>query len=289
MQETTRAGNNFMQRLIIVLFVVLGFFVTLPKATAQHGNIVDMYPFVDSATQFPPEQNELTLICQKELQQRYISFVGRKGDSRAIIVAVTLKPLGNPDTVISTRLDFDGIRPLLGKVSTWGYIYDRNGDGKIDYLALVGGATAVKDVEFPDSFPARDVKLTFDQMDFFVRHCKIVYNHWADDNFDGTLDAVIQIDMDRKRDWVDRQIVVRSSTFTGKFDDVWAFRGRIDDNHETIRHSATIVPYHSIENTSATLNMKEFSEKTAILNLINRAAKECKMTGEQFLRSPRDR
>lgn len=278
-----------MLRLSIVVFVVLGFFITAPSATAQHGNIVDMYPLVDSVTQFPPEQKELTLICQKEVQQRYISFVGRKGDTRAIIVAVTLKPLGSPDTVISTRLDFDGIRPTLGKISTWGYIYDRNGDGKIDYLALVGGATAFKDAEFPDSFPARNVRLTFDQMDYFIRHCKIVYNHWADDNFDGVLDAVIQIDMDRKRDWVDRQLVVRSSTFTGRFDDVWAFRGRMDADHNSIRHSQTSVPYHSIENTSATLNKEAFSERTEILKLIDRAAKECKMTGEQFLRSPQER
>ena len=262
--------------------IAFGVFTMVRTGVAQPGNIVDFYPHADSVCQFPQSDRELTVICQKKISQRYITLIGMKGDSRILLAAVTLKPLTDVQKSISLTVDFDGIRPNPGKVSTWGYVYDRNGDGRIDYMALVGGAAAYKSADFPDDFPLREKLLSLKQIDYYVGHCKTVFNHWADDNFDGTLDAAIHIDMDPQRDWVERQIVVRSTGFDGKYDEVWSFREKMGDVRDSVKHTTASVEYHPIGKPPDSISLAAFADKTRILHIINAAAKECGLTSENF-------
>jgi hypothetical protein len=273
-----------MVRLSVALAVVL---LVGQAARSQEKSIVDFYPHADSVCQFPPIGKDLVIVCQKKLSRRYVTFVGLQGERRVLLAAVTVKPLPDPRKSISLSVNFEGINPTAGKISTWGYVYDRNRDGAIDYLALVGGAAAYKPPDFYETTPERSQAMTEDQADYYVGHCRIVFNHWADDNNDGVLDAAIQIDMDPDRDWVDHQIVVRSTNFDGEFDDVWGFRWEMGVDRDSVDHSLTSVPYHPIgKPKAAIIDAAAFNERTGILRLLNQAAKECGLTRENFYPEP---
>jgi hypothetical protein len=85
-----------------------------------------------------------------------------------------------------------------------------------------------------------------------------------------------------------RQIVVRSSGFNYSFDDVFAFRSRVDHERELIPHTTKEVKYRPITHGAGTINKSVFQEKDAILDLINKAAKAFKLTDENFYH-PEDR
>lgn len=263
-----------------------GMVVFVPgRMSAQTNSITQFYEHVDTVCEFPEVNNTLVLLCQKKLMDRYISFVGFKEDSLARIVAVTLKPLTDVQKNISLIVEFDGGRPTAGKVNTWGYIFDRNGDGKIDYLALVGGAAPCKGVDFPDNYPKRGKPLTNDQLEYMIGHCKTVFNQWADDNYDDTLDAVIHVSMDPERDWVDHRLLIRSKQFNRKFDDVRAFWTNVETQQVPMEHTPTSVPYLQIGKTDEEeFTQHTLDDKTRIVQLINQALKQCKIKSERLMR-----
>jgi len=257
-----------------------------PSGIAQNNSILGYYGYVDSLTLLPPLDKEPYIICRREIIGKFVSFIGFKGDNHVRIVAITLKPLTDIKKEISLTVDFDGVRPIPGKVTTWGYIFDRNNDGKVDYMALVGGAAAFEGNDFPDGFPEHGSPLDKEQLNYFIGQCKIIFNHYTDDNYDGRIDAIVQADMDPVRDWVKRKLFVRSTRYDDMFDDVRAFRESPDKSPDTVHTTSTGVPYHPVGKGSARLDKKTLDEKTAILNLINNALELCNITSGQLVRRP---
>ncbi len=250
-------------------------FLPASGRSQEEGGIVGFYPSADSICTYPTLDRPLAVICRKKLLGRYVTFIGYKDTKKVFMASVTLKPVMNPDSEISRVVAFDGIKPTLGKVETWGYVFDRNGDGKIDYLALVEGAGAFEDDDLPDDYPVRGQPLNRPELEVYVGHCRLIFNHWADDNYDGTIDAGIICDADSMRDWIARRIVVRSTKFNGTFDDVWGFKTNITARRDSIGHDPTSVPYHALGKFWARIDKAVLQEKTGVLQLLNRAAKEC--------------
>jgi hypothetical protein len=275
-------GTNNMK--LPLLFVLCMLFILPLASAAQNNSILGYYNFVDSLTAFPPLDKEPYIICRRDIAGRFVTFIGFKGEDLARIVAVTLKPVTDIKKEISLTVDFDGVKPTPGKISTWGYIFDRNNDGKVDYMALVGGAAAFKEDDFPDNFPRHGQPLTREQIDYFVGQCKIIFNHYTDDNYDGRIDAITQADMDPQRDWVERKILVRSSIYNDTLDDVRAFRKSPDQSLDIVAHSSSAVPFHPIGKSASVINKKMIDEKTAILTLINHAIEMCGIKPEQLVR-----
>ena len=147
--------NKFQEARLTSLFIytvflfVVGAVLGPHSAAAQESPIVDWYPSVDSMTQFPPIDQELSMV-EKKVGKYYVTFVGVKGQSNVLIAAITLKPVKDVKS-ISLIVDFDGIKPKMGEVSTWAYVYDRNRDGKVDYLALLTAAAAYEGDDFPEN------------------------------------------------------------------------------------------------------------------------------------------
>ena len=269
-----------MKSFIVSAMISVCCFSLTTFAQEQRQTLLSFYPIADSISEFPLLEQELETICQKKVERWYVTFIGRKGEKKIFIGAVTLQPIKDVSREISLTVNFDGAKPTSGKVTTWGYVFDRNNDGKIDYMALMSGAAAVEGPDFPEDFPVRDQHLDMKQLEVFVAHCKLLFNHFADDNFDGTLDAMAHIDMDPVRDWVKRKLVVRSTKFDGTFDDVWAFQQKIEDESERdpVEHTGTKVHYHPLGKLSGELTSQTLQEKTNILQLMNRAAKLCDVT-----------
>jgi hypothetical protein len=253
---------------------------------AQNYDLTWLYPHVDSLIQYPTPERYLTILCQKKVENKYISFVGTtKTGDKVLLAVVTLSPLTDVTHSLSLYVDFGPhATPSPGKISTWAYVFDRNHDGKIDFLSLLAGAGPVKRDDMPDNYPKRGQPLSRPNLEFFVGHCSLVFDHWADDNFDDTLDAVIHHDMDPERDWVQRQIVIRSTNFDGKFDSVSTFRRQPGDlPNDTIAYSSGWVPFYPIGKIEPdAITQKSFLEKTELLRLLNRAVKACRLGPDRF-------
>jgi len=261
--------------------------ITLPcwsaRALSQTQTIADFYPVVDSLCQFPPLGQELEIVCQKKIDRWYVSFIGVKGEGKIRIATVTLKPLTDPKE-ISLTVQFKEITPTIGAVSTWGYVFDRNGDGKVDYLALIGGAAAFKPDDFPENFPVQP-PYSRPQLELFVGSCRLVFDHWSDDNFDGNIDAAVHIDMDSLgRDWVDKWILARSNHYDDHLDEAWSFHRSAGEEHVPYAISVKGIPYRAITKRKEYLTGKSLGEPNGILNLINKGAKSCKLTAGSFFR-----
>jgi hypothetical protein len=255
----------------------------LAQGPTRKGDMVNFYGFADTIATYPPSEDSLRIIKQKFVQGFYVAFVGFQKSPKVRIVTVTPEPIKNIKKDITLTVQFDGIYPRAGKVTSWGYIFDRNKDGKIDFLSLLGGAAPYDRGDMPENYPVRKVQLNMDQIEFMVSHCQLVFNYWADDNFDGKLDGLIHIDMDPTRDWVQDQIVVRSKKFNQTFDDVWAFQYTIDNRADTVIFHNNTIPYHPIDNTPPYITEKTFKDKTEILQLINRAANVAGLRAGDFV------
>jgi hypothetical protein len=207
--------------------------------------------------------------------ERWVAFVGFKATKTVLYVTFTLDSLKDPVADVSPTVSYEKARPVLGKVPTWGYPFDRNGDGKVDYLALVGGAAPFEDAAFPENFPKRSEPMIVSQVELYLAKCRIIFNHWADDNYDGRLDATVQADMDPDRTWVYRQILARSKKFDGRFDDVSAFRNDASAFRDTVSFTPEKVSYRPVGQQAGSFGMKELDDQSAVMALINQAVEAC--------------
>lgn len=264
-------------KVLVVLFVAC-----VSASYCQQYPIEKYFSIADSVSSYPPAGEKLTILCQKKIDQYYVSFVGTEGGAKAMMAVVTAKQFTEPDS-ISLTVAFNGYRPSTGKIPTWGYMFDRNSDGKIDYLALVSGAAAFKANDFPEQFPRRNEYMVQSQLEYFVNHCRLIFNHWADDNYDGSVDAAIHIDMDSTRDWVERRLLVRSKAFSRTFDDAWGVYERTSEEPHEIAFTDEKVPFHSLANQHDAITWKSMDDKSGVLQLLNRAVQACGLTTEKFV------
>jgi hypothetical protein len=259
----------------IFLSALLVVFFCTGISAAEKKDIARFYPKAESIASYPEIGKSLKIICQRKIDNLWISFIGYNEENKIAIVAATNEMIQNPNKEIYRILDFVEGSPVLGKVTTWGYVFDRNKDGKIDYMALVDGAAPFLDDRVPESYPARGQKLDRNELELFVNKCKIIFNHWADDNYDDKVDAVVHVDIDPLRDWVRRKIFARCTKFNNRFNDVFAFRKKITGEHEKIDFTATKVPYRPLGSISGSITKDVLQRQTDILYMINRAVKNC--------------
>ncbi len=264
----------------MILVNIYLLFVILNCAAQENRNIIDFYPIADSISEYPEINVSLDVLCQKKISNVYVTLLSYKGQKKIYMAAVTNEKIENPNKEINRILDFNGPVPKLGKVSTWGYVFDRNNDGKIDYMALVDGAAPFLDDKIPEDYPVRGQKLSMLNLELYVSHCKIIFNHWADDNYDGKIDAVVHVESDNLRDWIKRRIVARCTKFNDTFDDVWAFGKKITEKHDSVSHTSKYVIYRPLGQISGFITKETFREKTDILDLLNRAAAICNIVKE---------
>jgi hypothetical protein len=271
----------------LALLALLFWAVTENSSAQKKSTIISFYAVADSVASYPDIQQKMLVRASKRVQIdvnkfKYVTFVGFEKSTKVSIIAITDDAIIDPNGDISRTVEFREIKPSFGKVSTWGYVFDRNNDGEIDYLELVEGATAVEPANFPKNFPERKKRMNAQQEEYFINHCTLVFTHWADDNYDGRLDAAVVPDLDPVRDWVMRRVCVRSSAFNGALDDVWTFRSSITGKHEKLKAGPRGVSYLSMVNTTETITERTFNAKSNVLQLINEVAKSVGLTAGSF-------
>jgi hypothetical protein len=270
-----------MRRLFFLFVLFVG--ISAPSISQTEAtSLFHFYRAADSISQHPPFKSELTVVCQKLASNQYVTFIGTTTTKKVSIVVVTTQPVTDILRRIALVVDFDGIKPTIGNITTWGYVFDRNGDKKIDYLALMDGAAAVKDTGFPADFPARGKPLTEQQIEYFVSHCQMIFSHWADDNFDGKIDGMVQSDLDPVRDWVKQYMIVLNSGKSGNPSEAWTFRDNIKNRHKLVLRSPDALVYHPIGSNADRISAQTFLRNSEILKILNDAVQKCGVGSQLF-------
>lgn len=234
----------------------------------------------------PPDESRLSVECREKIDNLYINFVGiEKG--KVLLAAITEKKLKKPDKEIMLRVYLTKslekpILPTRDYIMDWGYVYDRNGDGKIDYVAYNIGPMPFKQKNFPEDYPKRGQPMNFSEMELLFDSMRLLFTHWADDNYDGKVDAVVVEALDPERNWVEGRMAVRSSKYDGAVDEGWFFKDDINVKEKDAERAGNGFRTRRIPGIEPVYGPGELVHKSKILNMLNEAAEKCKLTGGSF-------
>jgi len=223
--------------IMVLLFPALWLLPGAAKAAAPSG-IAGFYSQAEALTQAPPPETELTILHQCKVEEWQVTLIGLKGSPKGnavpIIAALSRQPLVSLPDQLSLRLRFHAA-PRSGKglePAEWLYVYDRNKDGKFDYMCFPIGPLAVKPPDFPADFPKdgpdKSLKYSSKEINLLMSSMRFVFYHLADDDFDGALDTWVLPVMDPdRRAWVEKRALVRCAAGGETADTAWYFKENI--------------------------------------------------------------
>ncbi len=292
-----RSRSRFICAILASVFI-------LPNFSFAQDDIISFYPKAYAKTQNPPEEKKLMVIAEQKIEDKFVTFMGvEKG--KVLLAAITKENLKEPSKDIILKIKFKNIEKEIqhltvpysdtNKIIEWSYIFDRNNDGKIDYVAYLSAAIPIKPQQiFPPDFPKgqeltdhfvaliKEYRQNPQYLYMFWLCLRLVFDHMADDNFDGKIDATIIEAMDSERYWVDRWMVLRCTQFDERVDTCWQFRDSIQ-----VKERGCLRLGKGYWTHRAGLREKEFgSEQVAKMNgtlsLLNQAANLCGLTKDSF-------
>lgn len=249
----------------------------------NHEDYIAFFPKAYPVTQIPiTGLRELEIRCQKRVAMRYVSFVGF-GEGYIFLVVITKHEFEAPAINLIDVAPDNVIPP--GGTMDWGYVFDRNHDGKVDYLAFLDGANLVVPDDWTGDLP--DQSTTFTEETFkelVLPNMKLLFWHLADDNFDGYHDGTAVSTRNVESGWIDGWIAARDTDFDGNYDSCNYFQGRFRTDVGPCEGtpSSYRVPNKELSGIRQIPPSKDF-----YFQLINAAAEKCNFSGESFYRGER--
>lgn len=173
------------------------------------------------------------IICVMELDndvvrhQSLLTFLGEKGRGGELLTmsGFSIKDLGADLWTGGPALDED---PSTPPTPDWGWIYDRNNDGQIDWLAFLDGPLIVLPKEgFQEGFPTLSHsgarrQITARQLGIMQNNAQLVYRHIIDSDFDGVADAfMLKPTSDENGWWEGEMLVAEGLGPDGKSECLW--------------------------------------------------------------------
>ncbi len=209
------------RRLAARLLVMCAFLsaATAGAATASlPPRIGTLYLSVLSFSRSQPAHRHLTRQCQTRIgPHHYVTFLG-VGHHRSLIVAFSRQPLSDPSRDIALGPLFVMKRGLLqpraydprAKTPTidWGYIFDANADGRVDYLAYLESASPVAPTDATANLPPLLGTITGKAYKLGMRRTELVFWHAIDTDHSGWTDVLLAPMKDRRTGWVDSTLLL---------------------------------------------------------------------------------
>ena len=260
-----------------------------PKRIANPPGLIAFYPRVAARVQKPPAESSLRVLTETTVEDgSHIAFVSY-GRRLSILAVFTRQKFKKPEEALflapryvvakDMKAVSEGREPLVsataGEVTDWTYVYDRNGDGHADYLAYLVGPLPVMPDSFPADFPPDEATLTYGQLDYKLDHERYVFTHVADEDFDGTVDAIVLYVRDPARDWVKNYAAIMSLGSVGP-DTAWTFHDAIESPTGTLPAVRGGFLRHRNEGRDVVVTAANFTGWTNILARINAAADSTK-------------
>lgn len=274
-----------LRALTFALFVIIS---AGAISSSAEDNILGFYGKAVKRADSPPDESLLSVECREKIDNIYVTFVGAE-KGKVLLAAITQEKLKKPDKYIllkvyNTKSLENPILPTRDYVMDWGYVYDRNGDGKIDYVAYNVGPMPFKQKDFPEDYPKGGQSLNLSDIELLFKSMRLLFTHWADDNYDGKVDAVVFEAVDPERNWVEGWTAVRSTKYDGTVDVGWYFKEDINVREKDAERTGTGFKTRRIPGIEPVFGPGELAHKTKILTMFNEAAEKCKLTGDSFYR-----
>lgn len=249
----------------------------------EQAELPRFFPKAYAVTQVELPRKDLRIHCQKRVRsgkhRAYVSFVGFK-DGGIFIAALSRKRLRKPGKNLRTRIPRGGLPPSA--TMDWGYVFDRNHDGRVDYLAYLDGINPVVPDDWRGHLPNLTRPFTGRELkEIVLPNTRAVFWHMADDDFDGRHDGLAVSMRDVSTGWLNGWVMARDTNFDGRFDACVFYRGRMRSKVGDCDPAARGFGVKG-ERPSGLSGVPAVDEPS-LLTLINQVAKRCRLQGESFL------
>jgi hypothetical protein len=213
--------------------------------------LLDFYDLARTRAAAPMDEQKLAVVCAEQLHGEavpggyaglWLSFLTTER-GRVQIAALTKTPIVRPAETIALEPRFNPLPTArLGRAGTldWAYVYDRDGDGRIDYLAYLQNALPVLPEPLPPDFPKPEVlpdgrvRGSMQLVRAMIGNAQMVFSHYADERFTGRVDAVVVPEFDDARPMFVRGYVAYLAPLEGRAEEAWAFRTSIRERTRTL-------------------------------------------------------
>jgi hypothetical protein len=187
------------------------------------GDFVAFFPKVPSALAAGPDLSKYGIECSVAIKGGGVFTLARSDDGKTALFVMTAQPVTDLAKVVS----FGDPK----KSQDWGFVYDRNGDGWVDYIAFLLGRMPVGTPEILAQVPKRpwpkapgQFQVPRQEAELMQRSERLVFSHFADDDFDGKADAVVGALQDPDRwSWYHRRAALRGKNHTQVVGEDWTF------------------------------------------------------------------
>lgn len=265
-------------------------------ATPEPPGLIAFYPRAAERVNRPPSESSLKAFADWRADDGSHVTLISAGRKRAFLAVFSREKLKKPDQALFLRPRYvvakdmkavrEGrvpmVRATAGELDDWAYVYDRNGDGRADYLCYLAGPIPVKGDSFPADFPRDGEPLTQAQLDYALDHQRYIFTHAADEDFNGAIDALVLHVRDPDRAWVN-QFAALLAWGGASPDSSWTFRHSIAEPTGTLREVDGGYLRHRVAGRDVYVTAANFTAWSDILTKINSAA-EASKTG--FPRGP---
>jgi hypothetical protein len=291
---------------------------------SAQSNVISFFPVASSEAANPPPLDSLVILCQHKVEYQgskgWLSLAGRRGGEVLVVVDGRVEKLSEAISFVPVGTAFPPTaRPEPKGTLDWGFVWDRNGDGRADYMAYLDGALFLLPDTVPADFPvfvrgpsalggpggtdyfgwpekplpanreerAKDfprslggagvqVFIHRDAVPYLERSVRMVYYHYADDNFDGRVEGVVVPERDSERPlFVGRRTVFRSTRGDGSVDQAWSFRSSISDTLSLPKPTAGGFVWWPTWSAGPMSVTEPFERGAMLLTLTNSAVKGC--------------
>lgn len=282
-------GSPAFRPVALALVAALAGAAAAQEATSD---LVAFHPVASLAATRPANEKDLKVRCEVQLDDRapagyrglWLSFLGTETD-RVTIAAFTRSPIKVPSDTISLRTRFNPLpTALVTSAATldWTYVYDRNRDGRVDYLVYLQNAHAVLPEPVPADFPRPQVladgrlRLSKELAYAMIDHAQMVFRHYADDDFDGSVDGVVVEEFDPERPMFVRGYVAYLRERGSTPERAWAFRRGITESTRAIAGGpGAEVQLPTVEAGVTEPASARLAHGTRVLGLINDGLARC--------------
>jgi len=194
------------------------------NVNGQTGDILAFYPRAFEQTDASLDLKYYEIVCSEPqgFLKGYFTLALKNEGRTALFLLTSNGPVTKLEKYISSGPD---------NTLDWGFLYDRNGDGWVDYFTYLDGVLPVKTDENANLVPKHPgakwgdkILITKEEFQILLKYSKRVFTHNADDNFDGKSDGVVAALKDPENPgWTYGYGMMRSSSFTQVIDKDWKF------------------------------------------------------------------
>lgn len=163
----------------------------------------------------PDATSKLHVLCHVGMGEKYLNYIDT-GNGTICVVSFTTRKMKNPQKEMSLKMNMmvNPIRFTYPGTQDWAYVFDRNGDRKVDYIAYLMGPMPKKewDKERPKGFYREKQKFDTASFHYIIDHFEGIFYHWIDSDYDGKTDWLIYYETDPNEgnllSWVDHWLLI---------------------------------------------------------------------------------